>query len=306
MNRYRVALGDKTVTVTAESMDEAIALAEQELAPMSVDDYGRSVGEGVPVIGGAANALNATTNAVLSYPFNALNKMTGREYADPAYNEIMSPDKSFSERVTGSKEAEDAKTARLHRAHPVETGVGNMTGSALGSAAMFRQAPGIFPSGKAGLFNLGKDILKGGATTGGISATDAFIRSGGDFGEAADAGLVGTITGGAGTLAVRPLETGARIAAQAIRGARNHWATDQGRAAALEFGNNVLANGGQLRPAVVDLFRKQGPEMYEAVVNAQTDPAKKAVLIPLLKAIVMGQAAMEISQGVTASGGGGF
>jgi hypothetical protein len=123
----------------------------------------RSLGTGVPVVGGTLNQLNAATNAALApliEPF--LSK--GPDTLDQP---------TFAERRAKSLEIQNARDAKFAAEHPIVDTAAKLTGGVAGTVPLIAAAPAAFGVGGAGLM----PSMAAGAVSGGLlGAGDAATR----------------------------------------------------------------------------------------------------------------------------------
>ena len=157
----------------------------------------RSMGNGIPVIGGMLNSIDAATNATLA----------------PVLNPLFSQDNQlqggWSDRYKQSLAQQNGMDSGYWQNHPVADLAGNLAGGTLATVA----AAGMLPPG-SGATTLSGKIAQGGAVGAGLGGADSAVRSGGDMKSAAIGAGVGGITG----MAAPAVTTGIGKIAQAVLG----------------------------------------------------------------------------------------
>lgn len=165
----------------------AVAAAPAQAPAIGLNDAIRSVGTGVPIIGGLLNKLNAGTNALVA---PAVNPFLSKE------NQLQGG--TFGERYQNSLAQQEGMDANYAKDHPIANTVGNVTGAVGGMIPAIAAAPWAMGAGAGGLAG---NMLMGGISGATIGGADSAIRSGGDP-EAIKQGLeVGGIFGGLGPAA---------------------------------------------------------------------------------------------------------
>lgn len=191
-----LTIGDKQVTVGDEflklSPDQQNATVEEiaasigvkpaavppPAAPVTVNNVVRSTANGVPIVGGLLNRLDAATNAALA----------------PALNRFFAPDdqlkgETFSERYANSLRDQEGADKKFSDEHPIVDTAAQLAGGVASMAPVMGAAPKAF-----GLTGSTMEMLRNGAISGAaLSAADAATRGH----DVAPAATVGGVIGGA-------------------------------------------------------------------------------------------------------------
>lgn len=221
MGTFSFQVGDKTVDV--EAPDEASALAavrkwqseslSQDLlgsmkkgpdnrpdiagGAKKFDDTVRSVARGVP-FGSWADELAAAGNTALSYPFDAINSVLGREYRDEDWRKAPS---NIRERYALALEKERDRDKSFDEEHPYLSAGAKLGGAVAGGFGMVRAMPGAFTA-----TSLPGEVGKG-VITGSLIAGGHGLGMGENADERIEHGIhgaeVGALLGGLFPLAIR-------------------------------------------------------------------------------------------------------
>lgn len=152
--------------------DDAIASAiKQNLAPgqMSVNNVVRAAAEGMPVVGGALNKLNAATNATLA--------PVVEPFLNPSADDIGRDGANWTERFKRSLEMQNRQSQQFEQQNPVTSKTAHVVGGVASMLPLMRAMPAAFGIGGGSL--LGRSAAS--AVTGGaLGGADAAVRSGGD------------------------------------------------------------------------------------------------------------------------------
>ena len=151
------------------AIDAHYGTAPKEAAPVSANDVVRATAEGVPVVGGVLNKLNAATNAALApvvEPFMAksadsINDEPGATVAE-----------RFGARYRKSLAIQDKGDAKFAADHGVIDTAAKITGGVAGSLPMMAAAPVAF--GLTG--SLPGMVTRGALSNAALSAADAAAR----------------------------------------------------------------------------------------------------------------------------------
>lgn len=162
--------------------------------PGMVEGLVRSAAEGVPILGGTLNSLDAATNALLSY----------------ANGDVKG---TWKERYAEAKKLQDAKSKNFEEANPISSTLAGVAGGIGSGGALLKAAPAV-GARVLGLTGetLPAQMVQGAVSGGAIGAADSAIR--GD--DAKTGGEVGAITGAVAPIAGRVLAKGV----EAVRGMR--------------------------------------------------------------------------------------
>lgn len=196
MELRKLAENDPGVAEWLDAMEKAGHAPE-----LTIDDMGRGVARGVPVLGAVADEANAGINTLLSYPFDMLNELTGREYRDPEWRQIAERKKTDPEFGIGDIYEAGLENERLDDRFMDE----EYPGASLGSQLVGGVASGIgagtsFPTTMAKLFGRGGGLLpwmgKSAVVSALLGGADAYGRGeGGVVNRGEDAAAGGGISG---------------------------------------------------------------------------------------------------------------
>jgi hypothetical protein len=167
-----------TVDEIASSIGAKPTAPAAPAAPVSVNDVGRAVATGVPILGGAMNKLDAATNATLAPLLNRFFK-----------TEDQLSEANWSDRYSHSLKDQEGADKRFATEHPVVDTAAQLAGGIASTAPFMAAAPKAF-----GLTGTMGQMVKNGAISGAaLSGTDALTR-----GESVvPAATIGGIIGGA-------------------------------------------------------------------------------------------------------------
>lgn len=151
---------------------------------VSVNNVGRAVARGVPIIGGVLNKLNAATNAAIA----------------PVGNQFFSPDdqlkgETFAERYENSLRQQEGMDKAFTAQNPKTNTALEVAGAIGATIPAAATAAGARLLGVTGP-SLGARALASAKSGAAIGAIDNYIRTG-DANEAARAGITGGVLGGA-------------------------------------------------------------------------------------------------------------
>lgn len=152
-------------------IDAGLDVADRVASPVAsfTNDVVRQVATGVPVLGGAANRLNAATNAAIA----------------PAVNPFLSEENqlkggTWSERYANSLAAQEGMDAEFQAAHPIISTGAQLAGGVASVGGVLKAAPAAGKLlGVTGNSMLGRTVA-GGLSGAALGAGDAAVRSGGD------------------------------------------------------------------------------------------------------------------------------
>lgn len=169
--------------------DDAIASAiKQNLAPgqMSANNVVRAAAEGVPVIGGALNKLNAATNATLAPAVEP--------FLSPSSDDISRDGANWTERFKRSLEMQNRQSHQFEQQNPITSKTANVVGGVASMLPLMRAAPAAFGIGSGSL--MGRSAAS--AVTGGVlGGADSAVRSEGDLEQTISGAQSGTAFGAA-------------------------------------------------------------------------------------------------------------
>lgn len=188
-----------TVEEIAKTLKPAApAAAPEAAAPITANDVVRSTAEGVPVVGGILNKLNAVTNAALAPAVEP--------FLTPSADDISRQGEGFGERYRKSLAIQEGKSKKFAEEHPIVDTAAKITGGVAGSLPIMKAAPAAF--GLTG--TLPQMVVRGAASNAALAGADAAVR-----GENPVTGAeLGAIVGGAAPVV-------GRLAGKAIGGVRN-------------------------------------------------------------------------------------
>lgn len=179
-------------------------------APITAENVVRSVGRGIPVVGGLLDKANAATYAGLTPAYEAL--LPGVAAGDTT----ISHKPSFGERYTENLARENVKDLSYAKDHPTANLVGELAGGIGSAAAAAPTAIGARLLGLNGT-TLPGAMWRGGLSGAGIGAADAVTRGQDPIATGGIGGLIGVGAPVAGRIA----STIAAPVVNAIRGARD-------------------------------------------------------------------------------------
>ncbi|MBO9168350.1 hypothetical protein [Rhizobium sp. L245/93] len=163
---------------------------------VSTNNVVRSVGTGVPVIGGLLNRMDALTNAAVAPAINPMlsdqNKLQGDSFWD-RYNNSLAQQQGMDQAYSTE--------------HPIANTVGNVVGGVAGTIPAIMATPTAFGAGGGNL--LIRSAIAGG-TGAGIGGADAAVRSDGDPAAIASGMKWGGFAGSAGPITGRLVGNGVR------------------------------------------------------------------------------------------------
>lgn len=242
----------------------------------------RSLGTGVPVIGGLLNKMNAGTNALVA---PIINPMLSEE------NQLKGD--TIGERYANSLAQQEGMDSRYATEHPIANTVGNVVGGVAGMVPAIAAAPAAL--GASGTASLGTNMLLGGVSGAGIGAADAGIRSGGDIAETGKGAGLGLLFGGLSPAAGKVIGAGAnKLMSMASRMTPSGAAGNSLREALAQSGRTIddvameQARNPRLAPAdidpnlqimAMDLASKPGAprSVLKGAADARSATAKGAV-----------------------------
>jgi hypothetical protein len=153
----------------------------------------RVAANGIPIIGGALNRLDAVTNAALA----------------PVLNRFFEPKDqlqgSFSDRYSQSLAEQNARDEAFATAHPVANNLLSAAGAVAGTVPAMVAAPAVFGVGGPGLM---VNMLTGAASGAGVDAADSAVRSNGDLGAIERGAKTGAEFGAIGSAAGKLIGSG--------------------------------------------------------------------------------------------------
>lgn len=179
-------------------------------APITAENVVRSVGRGIPVVGGLLDKANAATYAALTPAYESLLPSVAKG------DTTISHKPSFSERYTENLARENVKDLSYAKDHPVANMAGELAGGIGSAAAAAPTAIGARLLGLNGT-TLGGATWRGGLSGAGIGAADAVARG---HDPVATGGIGGLIGVGAPVVG-RVASTIAAPIVNALRGARD-------------------------------------------------------------------------------------
>lgn len=129
--------------------------------PVSINDIGRSLATGVPILGGLMNKANAATNAALAPVLNG--------FFD---EKDQLPEATYSERYAHSLRDQEGMDAKFAAQHPIVNTAGNLVGGAAAMVPVVGAAPGLFGATGGLVSRMGM----GAASNAALGGTDAAVR----------------------------------------------------------------------------------------------------------------------------------
>jgi len=197
-----LSIGDKQVTVgddflklspdqqnaTVQEIASQIGVAAAAApaapaAPVTANNVARAAATGVPIIGGALNKLDATTNAALAPLLN--------RFFD---ERDQLPQATFGERYAHSLADQEGADKRFAEEHPIVDTAAQLAGGAAAMAPVIKAAPVAF--GVAG--KLPQMVRNGAASGAALSAADAAVRGENPITAAETGGIIGAAAGPVG------------------------------------------------------------------------------------------------------------
>jgi hypothetical protein len=150
-------------------------------APSMTEGVGRSFAEGVPILGGLANKLDAATNAALA--------PIADRFLPDSFEKL--PEATFGERYQHALDIQNRKSKTFETEHPVASTAAGITGGIASTLPLAATTTGAKLLGLTGE-TLPAQMGFGAASSGVIGGIDALVR-----GEnPASAGLIGAAAGG--------------------------------------------------------------------------------------------------------------
>lgn len=152
--------------------------------PVGVNDVGRAIASGIPIVGALLNKANAATNAALA--------PVGNQFFAP--NDQLKGD-TFKERYANSLAQQEAMDKGFAEAHPKTNMALNVLGGAASTLPVAATATGARLLGVAGE-TLARRAAASAISGGAINAADTALKTGGDVDATLKAGGVGAAFGG--------------------------------------------------------------------------------------------------------------
>lgn len=143
-------------------------IASTQDGSLSANNIVRAFSNGVPIVGGILNELNAMTNATLA---PAVQPFLPKEYRDL-------PEEKWEDRYRHALAIQEGMDEAFEQEHPYVSAGLNVAGGVAGTAPVVLMAPAAFGVRTGG--GLVADAIVGATTNGSIGAADAAVRSGGD------------------------------------------------------------------------------------------------------------------------------
>lgn len=253
-------------------------------APSMTEGLVRSAAEGVPILGGAVNKLEAATNALLAPVVDPL--------LPDSYQKL--PESTFGERYQHALDIQNQKDQSFEAAHPIASTAAGIAGGTAALAPVAETTLGAKLLGLTGK-SLPGMVARGAASGAALNAADAAVR-GGDPETAAE---VGGITGAGGPVVgraignlvqgakglINPVGTGVPENLIDVAGVKVPVSTGQmtGDVSTQMMENNALRGGdGQGAQQIAEQFFKgeQGPAVEQARQNigAQLEPSGRSII----------------------------
>jgi hypothetical protein len=230
----------------------AAAVAQSQAAAPSgdigINGLIRSVGTGVPILGGLLNKANAATNALVA---PAINPFLSKE------NQLAGG--TYGERYANSLAQQEGMDASFAKDHPITNTVGNITGAVGGTLPAIAAAPWAFGAASGGLAG---NMLMGGISGSAIGGADSAVRSGGDLDAIKQGAKIGALLGGVAPAAGKLIGKGV--------GSAYNWLT--GTSTASRNVAEVLSDIGMTPQQAQNALTKMGPN----ATLADLDPALTA------------------------------
>ncbi|MGJ4954630.1 hypothetical protein ACQR1H_03225 [Bradyrhizobium sp. HKCCYLRH2015] len=188
-----MTVGDAFLKLSPEQQNAAV----QEIAwqigakaaaplPVTANEVLGAAAEGVPILGGMRNQVNAAVNATLA-PFI-------EPHLAPSENDISRHGENWTERYAKSKQMLDDHNRQFAEQHPIVNAGSQIAGSVLSMAGPMSAAPKAF-----GLVGSVPQMVRNGAISGAaLSGADAAVRGADPAGAAAVGGIVGGAAGPVG------------------------------------------------------------------------------------------------------------
>ena len=139
-------------------------IAPQIKAPVSANNVVRSVGTGIPIVGGLLNKADAATNALLAPVLNPLFDKKDQLQGD-----------TWQDRYQNALNIQNGMDQSYAEQHPIANTAGNITGAVAGTIPAMMAAPTAFGLGDGIL--LGRAALSGG-TSATLNSADYIARNG--------------------------------------------------------------------------------------------------------------------------------
>lgn len=158
-------------------------------AGVGVNDVVRSVGEGIPIVGGLLNKVDAATNATLA---PVLEQFMQRSPSDISVDEKGIPNASWGERYRRALAMQSKQSETMAQEHPVVDTAAKLAGGAAATLPLAASATAAKALGMSG--TLPQMVTRGALSGAGIGAADAAVRGedplrGGEIAAVAGAGL---------------------------------------------------------------------------------------------------------------------
>jgi hypothetical protein len=186
-----VTVGDEFLKLSPEEQTSAVADIAKSIGasaptaePVTTNKVVRAAAEGVPIIGGVLNQLDAATNAALAPVLNPL--FDEKDQLKGA---------TFAERRRESLRQQNVGDKRFQEAHPVIDTAAKIAGGVAGSIPAMMAAPAAF--GLTG--TLPQMVTRGALSNAGVGGADALVRGE----DPARAAAIGGVVGAAAPLAAR-------------------------------------------------------------------------------------------------------
>lgn len=198
-----VTVGDEFLKLSPEQQNAAVADIAKSMGmkgaapadePVTVNKVVRSAAEGVPIVGGVLNKLNAATNATLAPAIEPLLTPSESDISRPGpstekIGDIPLPARppGWMERYRRSLEMQNKGDEKFAAAHPYIDTAAKVTGGVAGTIPAMMAAPVAF--GLTG--TLPQMVARGAASNAALGAADAAVRGEGVVTPAAVGGVVG-------------------------------------------------------------------------------------------------------------------
>lgn len=275
-----------THDVIKGALDQHFGVAKPP--PITADNVVRSIGRGMPVIGGVLDKMNAATYAALTPAYESLMPETAKADA------TISHKPTFGERYTENQARENVKDLSYAKDHPTANMVGELVGGIGSTVAAAPTAIGAKILGLTGK-TLPGAMWRGGLSGAGIGAADAVTRGHDPVATGSIGGLIGVGAPAVGRVAstiVAPMVNamrGARDpAAEAVR--RYGGALERDRAAGTAGLTDAEIQGAERAGLPVSPIDRGGETTFAVARSAvNTSPEGRRILTNALDERYAGQ-----------------